>query len=239
VSRVRTLSLFLVRDLYRSPAGAIPPLLALAFYWLTFTLFGVDADYLVAVGGFTMTLVALATTFVLAHRVNRAATYPFLLRLPRRADLLASVGGASLISTVMLAAIFVIAAMLRHDIRLTPLELFYLASRWLALFAFAAAVGLHLSQLVSRRNSHLLAFFLLGAFPTVTDNQRHLLRYGLDWLVRVFNILVYPVTTTMTGVLHLPLVTYLSALLLTLLYTAILALLAAWLFRRKDLLWIE
>lgn len=239
MSRVRTFSLFLLRDLYRSPAGTVPPVLTLGCYWLMFALWRVDADYLVAVGGFAMTLVALATSFILASRVNRASTYPFLLHLPRRAYLLASVVLASLLSTVALAVLFAGIVIIRNSIPLTPLDLFYLSTRWLALLLFAAALGLHLSQLVSRRRSNLLAAGLLGAFPTITDNQRHLLRYGMEWLVQVANILGYPVKTIMTGALHLPPATYIVALLLTLAYTALLGALAAWLFHRKDLLWIE
>lgn len=239
MSRIRTLSLFLCRELFRSLTGAIPPLLTLTFFGVTFYSFPFDADYLIAVGGLEMVLVCLVTTFLLAEKVNQAATYPFLLRLPRRSELLAAIAASSIAITIVLALLFVVAALLRHGIRLTPWELLHLTSRWLVLFPFAATVTLHLSQLVSRHYSHLLAYFLLGTFLTVIDQQRDLLRHNLDWLVQGTSILTYPVRTTLDGTTEMPITSYTLALLLTVTYSAALWALAAWLFRHKDLLWTE
>ncbi|MGB0388918.1 MAG: hypothetical protein ACPGWR_29200 [Ardenticatenaceae bacterium] len=239
MSRIYTLTLFIIRTLFRSLTGAIPPVLTLFFYGSTFHLFPFDADYLISVGGFEMVLVCLATSFLITDKINRAATYPLVQRLSNRSDLLAATVVSSILITSILALFLVLAAVLRHQAWLTSLEILHLTIRWLVLLTFTAVFSLHLSQLVARNYSHFVSYFVLAIFVTINEQERVLLDRQLDWLVDGLDMITYPLKTTLSGATGLSISQYIQPLLFTIAYTAALSALAAWLFRRKDLLWTE
>ena len=239
MSAIYTLTLFFCRTLLRSLSGAIPPLLALVFYAVTFHLYPFDVDYLISVGGFEMILVCVATSFLVTDKINRAATYPFLQRLSHRSDLLTVNVVSTVLITSVLAIFFVIVAVLRHSLSLTPLQLLHLTIRWLVLFTFTAVLTLHVTQLVARHYSHLMTYFFLAIIVTINEQERVLLDWNLDSLVQNIDLLTAPLTTTLGGTTTIPLTFYIQPLLFTIAYTAGLSALAAWLFRRKDLLWLE
>jgi len=239
MSGIYTLTLFFCRTLFRSLTGAVPPLLTLFFYAVSFHLFPFDADYLISVGGFEMVLVCIATTFLVTDKINRAATYPFLQRLPHRSDLLAANVLSSLLITGVLAIVFALTATLRHLIFLDPIEWLHLIIRWSVLFTFASVLTLHVTHLVARNYSHLITYFVLAIFVTISEQKGVLLDRGLDWLVQAVDLLTSPVKTTLSGATTLPLPEYIQPLIFTIMYTTILSGLAAWLFRRKDVIWME
>jgi hypothetical protein len=139
-----------------------------------------------------------------------------------------------------MAALFTCLALGQAKVSITAANLAVIAPRWLSLSAFFSSVGLHLSRLVSRNGSHLIAFGLLAIFATVIERQGLLLRSNFAWLVDTTTALSSPIVTMLREpVASLVLTRYASALLLLAAYTLALFALAAWLFRRKDLLWVD
>ena len=106
--------------------------------------------------------------------------------------------------------------------------------------ALFATIGLQLTRLISRGGSHLIAFGLLALFATVFEQQGVLMRGDFAWLARVAAAIGSPIMATLREpVAPLVLTRYASSLLLMGAYTIGLFVLAAWLFRRKDLLWVD
>ncbi len=239
MSGIYTLTLFFCRTLFRSLTGAIPPLLTLVFYFVTFHLFPFDADYLISVGGFEMMLVCMLTTFLVTDKINRAATYPFLQRLSHRSDLLAANAFTSLLITAVLAILLALTATLRHLIFLDPFEWAHLIVRWSVLCAFACVLTLHVTHLVARNYSHLITYFVIAIFVTISEQKRVLLDRDLGWLIEGVEWIVSPLKITLSGATSLPLPEYFQPLIFTIMYTTVLSGLAAWLFRRKDVIWME
>jgi hypothetical protein len=234
MSRVAILSLFLLRDLYRSLLGVAPPALALALYWITFY-YPVNAGYFAAVGGADLFIVCLVTTLLVASRCNRATSYPLIARLQRRWELLGAIVWCSLGVTAALGIAFGLLAVTSQRVTLTPAEVSSIIPRWLAAFALAAAIGLNISRLVSRRGSHLVTLALLGLLTTTGGSQ---LGLGQEWAAPrdLARTLMGPLGQVMSGESAAldP-----SAVAWTVLYALILFLGAALLFKGKDLLWAE
>ncbi len=234
MSRIPTLVAFFARDLFRSLLGIIPPALTLALFQATFY-FGGNVDYFAAVAGADLTLVALVSTLLLVSRANRAATYPLLARLPRRAELLLALFATGLVVTLAMGVLLVVLILGLHKATVTPLELVLILPRWVALFAFAIALGLNLGKLVSRGGSHALTACVLAVILTVNELQFSLLQ-NYTWLVRGVQAIASPLIVTMNApAAAFPLVPWLGALA----YGVDLFALAAALFERKDLLWAE
>jgi hypothetical protein len=234
MSRVGILSLFLLRDLVRSLLGVAPAALALGLYWLTFY-YPVNSAYFAAVGGADLALVCLVTTLLIAGRCNRAVTYPLLARLRGRWELVAAVGVCSLGVTIALGAGYGVLAVGLHAVVLTAEDVISIAPRWLAVFSLAAATGLHMSRLVSRRGSHLATIALMGLLVTISDSR---LGLGPEWSMprELARAILTPLTWVMSGdsaVLDAPAVAW------TMLYALLLFLGAVLLFARKDVLWAE
>ncbi len=236
MSRVATLSGFLLRDFSRSLWVIVPPGLTLALYRVFF-LYGSDVPYFASIGAIILGLVCLATTLLLANTANRASTYALLARVPRRIELIAAIAASAFGITIVLAVLFTAGLWLSDQVPLTPVALLEIAPRWVALFLFVIAFGLHLSKLVSRGGSNLVAYLVLilaaVSYEPMDYPDTPVLNVMQDWTLRV----LHPVTSTLLGDANLPQ----SALLvgLTLLYAAVLFALALWLFHRKDLLWAE
>jgi hypothetical protein len=236
--RVVTLSLFLTRNLFRTLLGILPPALTLLVYRLTFTYRNQgDPDYFTAVGGLGLALVGVVTAFLVADRANRAAMYPLVARLPRRAELLA----ATVLSIVMImsamATLYTGCVIIFQNMSLTPIELMLIAPRWLVVFVFAATLGVMMSKLASRAGSHLIAWGLLGGMAFL--RERVILFDVPAFLTDNVEFIVRPLTYALTTTLEPFSIQILPALMLTLFYAGGLFALAVWLFRCKDLLWVE
>ena len=91
LQQIGTLTAFLVRDLARSLAGAAPPALTLILYAFTFT-YPADVNYFAAVAGACLLAVTYVTALLMAWRINRGISYPWLVLLRRRGSLLAALG---------------------------------------------------------------------------------------------------------------------------------------------------
>lgn len=239
MSRVVILARFQLRELVRSFAIAAPATITLALYWLFFEFPG-DVDYFAATGGFVLLLVAAVTVLLLTGQSNRMSSTVVVVRLPHRSELLGATVVSALVVAAAMAVLFSGLALGQAKVAMTAVDLALIAPRWLALAALFAAVGLHLSRLVSRGGSHLISLGLLALLTTVVEQEGVLLRSSLAWLARpllalsapILNALRAPVIPTSAG-------SYVSGLLVLALYAAGLFLLAAWLFRRKDLLWAD
>jgi hypothetical protein len=240
VKRIAVISLFLARNLFRSLLGLAPLAATLGTYAITFHYRGNPVDYFAAVGGFDLALVCLVTTLVVAAQANRAALYPLLARLPRRWELLAAVLMASLGITAAMGLLFTGLAVLQRTADLAPIDMLLILPRWLALFALAATLGLHFSRLAGRDSSRLLFSMLLILVLVASDQQIALQRGGFGWLLGGAGVLASPFIANMMVEVHgVAPGRYLLAVMLPLAAAGLLFLLAAWLFRRKDLLWTD
>lgn len=239
MSRVVILARFQLRELVRSLAIAAPAAITVALYWVLFQFPG-DADYFAATGGFVLMVAALVSTLLLAAQANRATNTVAVVRLPRRAELLAALVVSALAVGAAMAALFTVLALGQARVVVTPVQLAVIAPRWLVLVTLSAAVALHLSRLVSRRGSHLLALGLLALAATVIEQEGMLLRSSLAGLARAVLAIVEPVLAMLRApALPSSAAVYASNLLVLAGYATGLFVLASLLFRRKDLLWAD
>ncbi len=234
MTRSLALAGFLLRDLHRSPAGAAPYGLAAALWWLTFY-YPVDSDYLGAVGGWDLAIVAMVTTLLLAGRANRAALFPLLGRLQRRAELLAAIALASAAVTLLIGIGFVGLVIATGRLTDGSAATLWLAPRWLLVLALAVACGLNLSRLVARGRTYL-AFAVIGAALATATGWRRLLPDALMWAGDGASRVVAPVVSLMGGGAA-PLDPWPAAAVAG--YAIVLAATAGLLFARKDLTWPE
>lgn len=237
--RTIILARFQLRELVRSLAIVGPAAVTVGLYWIFFEFPG-DADYFAATGGFVLLVAALVTTLLLAGQANRASNTMVMVRLPRRAELLGAIVASTLVVAASMGALFTALALGQARVVVTPVQMALIAPRWLVLVTLSAAVALHLSRLVSRGGSHLIAFGLLALFATIFEQEGVLLRGGLAWLARAVLAISDPVMAALREpAMPASLTSYASNLLLMGAYAAGLFALAAWLFRRKDLLWAD
>ena len=237
--RVATLARFQLKEMVRSFAIVAPLAITLGLYWIFFEFPG-DVDYFAATGGFVLLVASLVTTLLLAGQANRMSSTATVARLPRRAELLLAIVASTLVIAAVMASVYTGLALGQAKVAMTVANLIVIAPRWLGLSAFFATVGLHLSRLTSRRGSHLIAFGLLATFATVIEQQGVLMRSNFAWLADTATAISSPIVTLLREpVAALVLTRYASALLLMAAYTLGLFALAAWLFRRKDLLWVD
>lgn len=239
MSRVFILARFQLRELVRSLAIGAPMAVTVALYWVLFEFPG-DVDYFAATGGFVLLVTALVTTLLLAGQANRASSTVVVARLPHRAELLGAIMVSTLAVAIAMAALFTALALGQARVAMTPAHMALIAPRWLALAALSAAVSLHLSRLVSRHGSHLIAFGVLALFATVFEQEGVLLRGGLAGLAHAAEAIASPVFTLLRApVLPVAPAPLAQAMGLLALYSAGLFALAVGLFRRKDLLWMD
>lgn len=239
MSRVLTLARFQLRELVRSFAIAAPTTITVALYWLFFQFPG-DVDYFAATGSFVLLVVAAVTTLLLAGQANRMSSTVVVVRLLRRSELLGAIMASALAVAAAMAVLFTGLALLQAKVAVAAVHLAVIAPRWLAMAALFAAVGLHLSRLVSRRGSHLLALGLLALLATVVEQEGVLLSGGLAGPARA----LLAVSDPIMAALRQPALPaspggYVLNLAALAIYAAGLFALAAWLFRRKDLLWAD
>jgi hypothetical protein len=239
MSRIAALTRFQLKELVRSFAIAAPMAITLALYWLFFEFPG-DVDYFAATGGFVLLVVAAVTTLLLAGQANRMSSTVVVVRLPRRSELLGAIVASALVVALAMAVLFSGLALGQAKVAMTVVHLAVIAPRWLALAALFAVVGLHLSRLVSRGGSHLIALGLLAFVATVVEREGVLLRGSFAGLARAVLAVSDPVMAALREpAVPASLASYASNLLLMGAYAAGLFALAAWLFRRKDLLWVD
>lgn len=239
MSRVTTLATFQLKEFVRSLAIAAPLAITVALYWIFFEFPG-DVDYFCATGGFVLLVVALVTTLLLAGQSNRMSNTAAATRLPHRSELLAAIMASALTVTAAMGLVYTGLAFGQAKVALSAVNLIVIAPRWLALTGLSAAIGLHLTRLVDRNGSHLIAFVLLALFATIVEQQGVLMRSDLAWLAQAAAAISSPVFAVLRDpVAPLALGRYGYALAVMAVYTIGLFLLAAWLFRRKDLLWVD
>lgn len=239
MSRVAALTRFQLKELVRSFAIAAPLAVTVALYWLFFEFPG-DVDYFAATGSFVLLVVAVMTTLLLASQANRMSSTVVVVRLLRRTELLGAIVASALVVAAAMAVLFTGLALGQARVAMTAAHLAVIAPRWLALTAFFAVVGLHLSRLVSRGGSHLIALGLLAFVATVVEQEGVLLRSSFAALARVVLAFSEPIMIALQeSAIPASLASYASSLAVLVVYAVGLFMLAAWLFRRKDLLWAD
>ncbi len=239
MSRVVALTRFQLKELVRSFAIGAPMTITVALYWLFFEFPG-DVDYFAATGGFVLLVVAVVTTLLLASQANRMSSTVTLVRLLRRSELLGAIAASALVVAAAMAVLFTVLALGQAKVAATALHLAVIAPRWLVLAALFTTVGLHLSRLVSRYGSHLVALALLALAATVVEQEGMLLQGGLAGLARAVLAILDPLLAMLREpALPASPAGYASNLLALAAYAVGLFALAVWLFRRKDLLWAD
>ena len=239
MSRPWTLTLYLARELSGALAGIVPLAAAVAFGLIAFE-YGMYQAQLITVGGLGIGTIGFLATLLLAGRADRAATFPMLGRLRWRAELLGSILAGGLGITWILAIAIVLANLLAGRLTLSWPSLLWIVPTWTALWLFSTALALSLSALVSRNGSNLLGYLLVVAVLVGNDRKADLVDRGAGWAVRIVERVVWPVGTLLSRAsteMHDE--TYFVAAAATLASAAGLFLLAAFLFRDKDLLWSE
>ena len=239
MSRVVALARFQLKELVRSYAIAAPTTITLALYWLFFEFPG-DVDYFAATGGFVLLVAALVTTLLLASQANRMSSTVVVVRLLHRSELLGAIVASALVVAAAMAVLFIGLALGQAKVAMTAASLVIIAPRWLALAALFAVVGLHLSRLISRGGSHLIALGLLALMATVVEQEGVLLRGSLAGLTRAVLAISEPIMIALQEpAIPASPASYASSLALLVGYAVGLFALAAWLFHRKDLLWAD
>jgi hypothetical protein len=146
---------------------------------------------------------------------------------------------SSLAVSVVMALLFTALAILQRTASVTALEFLVILPRWLALFALAAALSLHLGRLAGA-GPRLMTVSALILVLAASDQQLAWQRGGLRWLLDGAAFLVSPIIANlMTEVHGAGLGRHALAILLPLIAAGLLFLLAVWLFRRRDLLCTE
>lgn len=239
MSRIWTLTWFLVRDLFRSPAGIVPLAAALAFGLIAFE-YGMDQPQFMSVAGVGTGAICLLTALLLTGRANRAWTYPLMARLKRRSELLAAIVLGSLVITAVLSLLIGAGNLAAGRLTIEFPSVLWILPTWPALWFLAAALALPLSSLTARAGSHLAGWVLLAALLVGYDQRARLEQRGLERVAGFLSVLLWPVTTLLSrasaGVHDR---SYLLALGLTITYGAVLFVLAGEAFGDKDLLWSE
>jgi hypothetical protein len=237
--RTRTLTWFLVRDLFRSLAGIVPLAAALVFGVIAFE-YGMDQAQFITVAGVGFGTICLLTTLLLASRANRASSYLLMARLRSRTELLLAVAMGGLGITIVLAVLVTSANLLAGRLALDLPSALWILPSWLVLWLLAVALALPLSALVGRAGSHLVGYVTLAVLLVANDQKVMLMNRDMDWLVRIVNTVLWPVNTLLARASagshdrH-----YFLALVLTLAYALSLFILSAQIFVDKDLLWTE
>lgn len=242
VRQIGTLTAFLVRDLARSLAGAAPPALTLILYAFTFT-YPAGIDYFAAVAGACLLAVTYITALVLAWRINRGISYPWLVLLRHRGSLLVALGLSTLTVSAVMVLLFTGLALIQDKIELSTALAAQIGLRWLPLFVLMTAAGLLTSKLVSRGGAYLAVPTVLAVLFTVDEWRSVLERNQLGIAVQTVNAIGWPVRTllltnpeavTASGVTSL-----LTAGVVVLILAAFLSWFAARSFANKDLIWVE
>lgn len=239
MSRIWTLTWFLVREISRSPSGIVPLAAALAFGLIAFE-YGMDQAQFISVAGVGTGVICLLTSLLLASRANRGWSYPLIARLKHRSELLAAILLASLATTAVLSLLIAVGNLLTGRLTLSFPSALWILATWPALWLLAATLALPLSALTARAGSHLVGWVLLAALLVGHDQAARLRQRGLEPVAQAISILLWPVTNLLSQAsagLHDRV--YFLALGLTLAYAAALFVVASEAFVDKDLLWPE
>jgi len=256
MKRLWALVRYLLQDLFRSLTGLLVVVAALVFYLVAIAgvTGGIDRDYYALVIGGFFAMMALVLAVVIADRANQASSYLLILRLRSRTPFLAGVLLTAIAVSGLLAVGVALISIPRLAAPLTAGMVLDIVPVWASWLALAAALGLHMSELVRRGWSRTWLYAVL-AFILFVLNQRQSgvaveLSDRFDWIphvmpdptrwvwaIKLVDVILWPVAATIqvarAGDYGVP-----ESLApgLLLLGAASVFLLAAALFERKDLI---
>ncbi len=239
MSRIWTLTGFVIRDLFQSLLGILPLAGAVAFGLIAFE-YGMDQPQFMTVAGVGTGVLCLLTALLLASRFNRATSYALIGRLYRRTELLAAVVLGSLAVTTVLALLITVANLLAGRLTLSFPSALWAVPTWAVFWLFMASLALPLSSLASRGGSHLVGYVVTVGMLVVNDQKAWLQSHNLAWAIRAVTTILWPMSTVLsraTEGIHDQ--AYFAALCLVLAAAVLLFGLAAALFENRDLLWAE
>ncbi len=233
--RVSTLTAFVLRDFAGTWQAFVPPALALTFYGIAFQ-YGATPTYFATVTALAMIVIMSITLLMLSGRLNRAASYPLVARLGNRTELLLALVLAAFLVVIVLTLVICGLALVQNIVVLAPGQWLQLAVTWPLLFICAGAFALLLTNLTSRRGSHILFYALVALFAAVYDYSDELTRGNAGWVVQWWQRLLAPFGEALNPFTTTNL---LRADLLVVGYALLCFWLAMWLFGGKDLLWSD
>lgn len=235
MSRVFTLVAYVLGEFSSTWQVVIPPALALTFYGIAFQ-YGATPAYFATVTALAMVLIMAITVLLLSGRLNRAASYPLVARLGSRTELLVALVLAAFLVTVVLTLLVCVLALIQRIVTLSADQWLRLGVTWPLLYLCAGSFALLLTNLTSRRGSHILFYALVALFAAVYDYSDELARANAGWIVQVWQRVLAPFGDALDPLVSANL---LRADLLIVGYALVCFLLAGWLFGGKDLLWSD
>jgi hypothetical protein len=239
MTRIWTLTVFLIRDLFRSLAGVVPLAAGLAFGLIAFE-YGMDQTQYIMVAGVGTGAICLITGLLLASRANRASSYVLVARLPWRGELLVALVVGSLLITATLTLLITGGNLLANRLTLEFPSILWILPTWLPFWLLMAALALPLSPLAGQNGSEIVSWVLLTALLVANDQKARLQERGLNWLAQGIVAILWPVNTLLSQAsagIHGR--SYFLAVALTLAYAGLAFGLAVGSLTSKDLLWAE
>lgn len=161
--RIRVVSGYFVRSLFRSLAGVGLVLATLAF-WLVF--FNPqqgtpEVTYYVLVIGIFGAVISFIATLLLAARANQAELLPWVARLPSRVEYMTAVLLSGILVTLILQFLLAALALFRGP-ELTVWQFIEIPPVWFSLILLAAVLALHATDLVAAGWSRVYVFGILA-----------------------------------------------------------------------------
>ncbi|MGH2538012.1 MAG: hypothetical protein ACRDHL_11505 [Candidatus Promineifilaceae bacterium] len=164
VERILALALYLFQSLLLSLAGLLYTVASLAFYIVIFDprQHTPDFDYYFLVVGLYGAGLAFLVTLSAGSRANQAENFPFLARLPSRAEFLSATFLAALAFTLLLQFVLALAAAALNGPMVSLWQLASLPPVWLAADILFVALALHASDLVAHNWSRSAVYGALA-----------------------------------------------------------------------------
>lgn len=236
--RLTSLTAFMMRNFFRSLSTLVPLSILALLYQIGFY-FGGNQQYLVAVGGAGLIVVAIAVTLLLCWQHDRMHSYPLLSRLSWRGEFVLALLASALLITLMYALGFLLLLIAVGKVAPITPAIFEVVGRWLLLFLLFTTLSLHLSRLISRIGSYMFALFLIAIFISGLTSTHVEPPQSFSWL-HLTQWITYPISVLLTEpVGQANWQALLWSTLGVLGYSALLLLFAVRLFQDKDLVWSE
>lgn len=185
--RILALSRYFLFSLTFSLAGLLYLLLGLVFYLIFFDprQQTPDSDYFILVAGLIGIALSFLVTLSVASRANKAAHFPFLVRLPSRVEYLTAVLLSSLIFSSIIQGMVAIVAFVANGPAIAFQQALVIPPLWLAGNILFIVLALHATDLVTAGWSRVYVFGVIGLLLYIQSGSDLI----TGWLSDLFNSL--------------------------------------------------
>jgi hypothetical protein len=164
--RIGVLINYFLRTLFTSLPGSLYIIFTLA-YWIIF--FNPqqrtpEIGYFILIVGVFGPLTSFLLTLTISGQANQAFHYPFLVRLPSRAEYLTAVLTSALFASTTLQLLLSLLALIFGGPDMIFSNFIGIPPIWLALNIFATVLALHASDFVTQGWSRITIFGILAIF---------------------------------------------------------------------------